>query len=157
MKKKQKLAYYYYLKSKNIAMIYIKYYNRKDTTLPKCLVPKNRPEETKQEYELRLKYARQRLQQEAEFKHVRRNNYERKVDNIDKEINNLIETIQGKDPLKIQSLKDQWKIERQNEQVKPQEMWQHKEALGAFFSTICLVYCFAYVRIHSNKYFSQFE
>ena len=41
----------------------------------------------------------------------------------------MIETIYAKDPLKAQSLKDPWKIERRNEEVKLQEMWQHKEVL----------------------------
>ena len=129
MKKKRKLAYYFYLKSKIIAVIYTKCYNKNDTSLPKYLIPKNRPEKSGQEYELRLKYARQRLQQEADLIHVRRNGYEKKFNNIDKEFNNLIKTIYAKDPLKAQSLKDPWKIERRNEEIKLQEMWQHKEVI----------------------------
>ena len=123
------MAYNYYLKNKNVGKIYIECYNETDITLPKCLVPKHRPDETKQEYELRLKYAEQKLQQEAELLLSRGNNYEKKFNNVDNEIENLIETKRGKDSLKTLALKDQWKMERQNEEIKSNEMWQHIEAL----------------------------
>ena len=129
MKKKRKIAYYYYLKNKNIGKIYNECYNEHDIILPKCLVPKHRPDETKEEYELRLKHAKQKLQQEAEFLLSRRGYYETKFNNIDNEIETLIETKHGKDSLRTLSLKDQWKIESQNEEIKSKEMWQHTEAL----------------------------
>ena len=59
----------------------------------------------------------------------RRNSYEKKFNNVDNEIENLIETKHGKDSLKTLALKDQWKMERQNEEIKSNEMWQHIEAL----------------------------
>ena len=94
-----------------------------------CLIPKHRSDETKEEYELRLKHAKQKLQQEAELLLSRRGYYETKFNNIDKEIETLIETKHGKDSLRAQSLKNQWKIESQNEEIKSKEMWQHTEAL----------------------------
>ena len=129
MKRKRKIAYYYYLKSKNTGNIYNECYNENDIILPRCLIPKHRPDETKQEYELRLKHAKQKLQQEAELLLSRRNYYEKRFVNIDNDIEKLIETKHGKVSLKTLSLKDQWKMESQNEEIKSKEMWQHTEAL----------------------------
>ena len=129
MKRKRKIAYYYYLKNKNICKIYNECYDENEIILPKCLIPKHRSDETKEEYELRLKHAKQKLQQETELLLSRRGYYETKFNNIDKEIETLIETKHGKDSLRAQSLKNQWKIESQNEEIKSKEMWQQTEAL----------------------------
>ena len=53
MKKKRKLSYYYYLKNETMAELYKEYYNKKEITVTNHLVPKHKPEETKQEYQLR--------------------------------------------------------------------------------------------------------
>ena len=69
-------------------------------------------------------YAKQKLQQEAELLLSRRGYFETKFNNINKEIETLIETKHSNDSLRAQSLKNQWKIESQNEEIKSKEMWQ---------------------------------
>ena len=50
--KKRKLSYYHRLQNESKAKIYKEYYKKNETTVPSHLIPKNRPEEAKQEYQL---------------------------------------------------------------------------------------------------------
>lgn len=129
MKKKRKMAYYYYLKNKNIAEMYSECYNKNCITIPKQLVPKHLPNETIQEYNLRLQHAKEKLYQKTEILEFRKNKYKEKLHQMDIEIDNLIENRYGNDMAKVESLKNQWKQDRKNEEIKSQQIWQGNEAL----------------------------
>ena len=109
MKKRRKMAYYYYLKNKNIAEIYSECYDKNCITIPKQLVPRHRRNETKEEYNLRLQHAKEKLYQETEIIEFRMNKYKEKLHRIDIEIDNLIENRHRNDMSKVESMKYQWK------------------------------------------------
>ena len=129
MKKKRKLAYYHFFKNKRITEIYKESYNKNknEIKVPKHLVPRHRPEETKQEFQLRTKHARQKLKQEMELSESKRNTYEKRIKTIDDKIDNLIEMKYGEYPLKMQSIKNKWKTECEKEEVKSIQIWQVNE------------------------------
>ena len=127
MKKKRKLTYYYFFKNKRITEIYKESYNKNEITVPKHLVPRHHPEETKQEFQLRTKHARQRLRQEMELSESKKNTYEKRIKKIDERINDLIEMKYGDYPLKMHSIRNQWKTECEKEEVKSEQIWQVNE------------------------------
>ena len=127
-KKKRKLSYYYRLKNERKAKIYKEYYKKNETTVPSHLIPKHRPEETKQEYELRIEHAKEKLKQEIQIAESRRDSYEKKTKVLDNKIDNMIMRKYDKDPIKKEYLRNQWKSECKAEEVKSHQMWQAKEA-----------------------------
>ena len=129
MKKRRKMAYYYYLKNKNIAEIYSECYDKNCITIPKQRVPRHRRNETTREYNLRLQHAKEKLYQETEIIEFRMNKYKEKLHRIDIEIDNLIENRHRNDMSKVESMKNQWKEDCKNEEIKSQQMWQGNEAL----------------------------
>ena len=129
MKKKRKMAYYYYLKNKNIAEMYSECYDKNYITIPKQLVPKHHRNETIQEYNLRLQHAKEKLYQKTEILEFRKNKYKEKVHQMDIEIDDLIENKYRNDMSKVEPLKNQWKQDRKNEEIKSQQIWQGNEAL----------------------------
>ena len=96
--------------------------------MPSHLIPKHRPEETKQENQLRIEHAKQKLKQEIHIAESRRDTYEKKTKMLDNEIDNMIMTKYDKDPFKKEYLRHQWKSECKTEEVKLRQMWQAKEA-----------------------------
>ena len=102
MKKKRKLSYYYYLKNKRMAELYKEYYNKKEITAPNHLIPKNKPEESKQERQLRLNHSKQKLKQEIQILESRRDTYGKKMMMVmvDNEIDTIIMKKYEKDPIK---------------------------------------------------------
>ena len=129
MKKRRKMAYYYYLKNKNIAEIYSECYNKNCITIPKQLVPRHRRNESIQEYNLRLQHAKEKLHQETEIIEFKKNKYKQKLHRMDIEIDNLIENRHRNDMSRVESLKNQWKEDCKNEEIKSQQIWQGNEAL----------------------------
>ena len=127
MKKKRKLTYYYFFKNKRITEIYKESYKKNEITVPKHLVPRHHPEETKQEFQLRTKHARQKLRQEMELSELKKNTYEKRIKTIDERINDLIEMKYGDYPLKMHSIRNQWKTECEKEEVKSEQIWQVNE------------------------------
>ena len=111
MKKKRKLFYYYRLKDERKAKIYKECYNKNEITVPSHLIPKHQPEETKQEYRLRIEHAKQRLKQEIEILESRRDTYEKKTKKIDNEIDNMIKLKYDKDPARKEFFRHKWKAE----------------------------------------------
>ena len=127
MKKKRKLAYYNFLKNKKIAELYEECYNKSDIKVPKHLAPKRHPEESKQEYQLRIKHAKQRLKQEIELSQSKRDSYKEKIKTIDKKIEDIIEFMHAKYPFKMESLRNKWKTEREKEEFRSEQIWQANE------------------------------
>ena len=127
MKKKRKLTYYYFFKNKRITEIYKESYNKNEITVPKHLVPRHHPEETKQEFQLRTKHARQKLTQEMELSESKKNTYGKRMKTIDERINDLIEMKYGDYPLKMQSIRNQCKTECEKEEVKSEQIWRVNE------------------------------
>ena len=91
MKKMRKLAYHNFLKNKKITELYEEGYRKSDIKVPKHLGPKHHPEETNQEYQLRLKHAKQTLKQEIELAPSKRDSYKEKIRSIDERIDDTIE------------------------------------------------------------------
>ena len=128
MKKKRKLFYYYRLKSERMAEIYKEYYKKNETTVPRHLVPKHRPEETKQEYQLRVEHAKEKLKQEIQILESRRDSYEKKTKIMDDEIDTMIKTKYDKHPMKEDYFRNKWIVDCKMEELKSNQMWQAKEA-----------------------------
>ena len=118
MKKKRKLSYYYCLKNERMTEIYKEYYNRNEIKVPKHLVPKDQPEESEQECQLRVKHAKQKLKQEIEIMQSRRTTYENTTKMMDNEIKNMIMTQYDKHPLKKEYFRKIWKDECEREETK---------------------------------------
>ena len=116
------MAYYYYLKNTNIAEIYSECYDKNCITIPKQLVPRHRRNESIQEYNLRLQHAKEKLYQETEIVEYRMNKYKEKLYRIDIEIDNLIENRHRNDMSKVESMKNQWKEDCKNEEIKSQQI-----------------------------------
>ena len=128
MKKKRKLSYYYCLKNERMAELYKEFYNKKEITVPDHLVPKHKPEESKQEYQLRLDHSKQKLKQEIQILESRRETYEKKTKMMDNEIDTIIITKYENDPIKKEYFKNKWITECKMEELKSSQMWQAKEA-----------------------------
>ena len=127
MKKKRKLSYYYHLKNEKMAEFYKEYYNKNEITVPSHLVPKHQPEESKQEYQLRVEHAKQKLKQEIEILESRRDTYEKKTKMMDNEIDNMIMTKYDKLPINKEYFRNKWIAECKTEESKSSQMWQSKE------------------------------
>lgn len=128
MKKKRKMAYFYHLKNKNLIRIYNEWYNNmKQIVLPRYLVPKHRPEETREEYQLRIIHSKERLLHETEIFKIKMNNYERKFKSIDIEVKHFIREKFFDRPTMIQTSINEWESECDKEEAKSKQMWQCKE------------------------------
>ena len=128
MKKKRKMAYFYHLKNKNLIRIYNEWYNNmKEIVLPRYLVPKHRPEETREEYQLRIIQNKERLLHETEIFKIKMNNYERKFKCIDLEVKDFIREKFNDQPTKIQTSINKWESECDKEETKSKQMWQCEE------------------------------
>ena len=68
--------------------------------MPSHLIPKPRPEETRQEYELRIEHAKEKLKQEIQIAESRRDSYEKKTEMLDNEIDNTMMRKYNKNPVK---------------------------------------------------------
>ena len=128
MKKKRKLFYYYRLKNEKMAEIYKEYCNKNEITVPSHLVPKLQPEETKQEYQLRVEHAKEKLKQEIQILEPRRDTYEKKTKMMDNEIDNMIMTKYDKHHINKEYFRNKWIEERKTEEFKSSRIWQPKEA-----------------------------
>jgi len=128
MKKKRKLSYYYYLKNERMAQLYKGYYNKKEITVPNHLIPRHKPEETKQEYQLRLDHSQQKLKQEIQILESKRETYEKKTKIIDNEIDTIIMMRYEKHPIKKAYFKNKLIAKCKREELKSSQMGQAKEA-----------------------------
>ena len=122
------MAYFYHLKNKNLIRIYNEWYNStKEIVLPRYLVPKHRPEETCEEYQLRLIHNKERLLHETEIFKIKMNNYERKFKSIDTEVKDFIQEKFFDQPTMLQTSINQWGSECEKEETKSKQTWQCKE------------------------------
>ena len=128
MKKKRKMAYYYHLKNKSLMHIYKKLHDMKDIVLPKHLIPKHRPEETQGEYQLKLKYCKERLLHETQLLEIRRKHYEKRFKAIDYEVQQFIEKKFCDQPIQVDAMISRWTYECKTEEIKSEKMWHTEEA-----------------------------
>ena len=127
-KRKRKRLHYYQLKSEKIAEMYEDLCNKTEMSLPNHLVPRHQREETKEEYEVRVNQAQQKLMEEIEILRLKSDTYGEKIKMIDKEIDNMIIVKYEKHPIKKEHLRNQWKEKCKKEEMKSSQIWQDKEA-----------------------------
>jgi len=95
--------------------------------VPNHLIPRHKPEETKQEYQLRLDHSQQKLKQEIQILESKRETYEKKTKIIDNEIDTIIMTRYEKHPIKKAYFKNKLIAKCKREELKSSQMGQAKK------------------------------